>query len=91
MPPTPKDWKHLIRTDYRDGRLVGYTIAFYRPDGEWYDQITYDSHERKKGRLADLSQFGGQAQANSLLFSKGIEKVCPTNAAFGRSRSRREL
>jgi hypothetical protein len=46
MPLTLKNWKHLIRTDYRDGRLVGYTIAFYRPDGEWYDQIRYDSHER---------------------------------------------
>jgi hypothetical protein len=51
MPTALKDGKHLIRTDYRDGRLVGYTIAFYRPDGEWYDQIRYDSHERKKGRL----------------------------------------
>jgi len=51
MPLTLNNWKHLIRTDYRDGRLVGYTIAFYRPDGEWYDQIRYDSHERKKGRL----------------------------------------
>jgi hypothetical protein len=57
MPSTFKDRKHLIRTDYRDGRLVAYTIAFYRPDGEWYDQVTYDSHERKKGRLVAAPHF----------------------------------
>ena len=36
---------------HEDGKLVEYTIAFYRMhESGWYDEIRYDSHEEKKGR-----------------------------------------
>lgn len=41
----------MCRVDYEDGALARYTIAFYRQNGEWYDEIRYDSHEWKKGEM----------------------------------------
>jgi len=55
MPDTYKGWRHFGRADRDGDRVVRYTIAFYRQagqDGEWYDEIRYDSHERRGGRLA---------------------------------------
>ena len=41
----------VLDDDYVDGKLVRYSIAFYkRHESGWYDEIRYDSHEMKKGR-----------------------------------------
>src|SRR2546428_4645965 len=45
-----RGWKYLRRTDFEDEKVVRYTIAFYLQSDDWYDEIRYDSHERKKGR-----------------------------------------
>ena len=46
-------WKYvrITQSDER-GKVARYKIHFYRqfPDGDWYDEIRYDSHEMKKGR-----------------------------------------
>lgn len=49
QPAEHRGWKYLSRVDFVDGVATRYTIAFYRPNGEWYDEIRYDSHEWKKG------------------------------------------
>ena len=57
--PSPqryKDWKFISRVTYddtKDGTDVDeYSIHFYRErtNGEWYDEIRYDSHETRRGR-----------------------------------------
>jgi hypothetical protein len=81
----PERWIPLQhQTDNGAMQITPGGIAVRTPRGPYAYAIGYPP-------LADLSQFGGQAQTNSLLFSRGIEKVCPTNGAVGRSRSRREL
>ena len=44
-------WQLKLEDRYADGKLVKYTIAFYKKheDG-WYDELRYDSHEKKNGR-----------------------------------------
>ena len=42
-----------MRIQRQDGKVAQYTIAFYRQSGEWYDEIRYDSHERKRGKQID--------------------------------------
>ncbi|MDP2996234.1 MAG: hypothetical protein Q8N47_02020 [Bryobacterales bacterium] len=50
-------WKCLNRVDFEDGVATRYTIAFYRQNGEWYDEIRYDSHEWKRGRNVSSPHF----------------------------------
>ena len=53
MPQDFTDWKVISRVTSEDGKVTAYTIQFYRPrgDGNWYDEIRYDSHETRKGRV----------------------------------------
>ena len=53
MPQDFTDWKVISRVTSEDGKVTEYTIQFYRPrgDGNWYDEIRYDSHETRKGRV----------------------------------------
>jgi hypothetical protein len=50
QPAEHRGWKYLSRVDFEDGVPARYAIAFYRQNGEWYDEIRYDSHEWKKGQ-----------------------------------------
>jgi hypothetical protein len=50
MGETYKEWKHSIRIEEDDGKLIECHIRFYKVLGEWYDEIRYDSHERKGGQ-----------------------------------------
>ncbi len=53
MPQDFKDWKVISRVTSEDGKVTEYTVQFYRPrgDGNWYDEIRYDSDETRKGRV----------------------------------------
>ena len=55
MPEDYKGWSYFGRAVYDGDRLTKYTVAFYRAVGEaghgWYDEIRYDSHDRRAGRL----------------------------------------
>ncbi len=55
MPDDYKSWSYFGRAVYDGNRLAKYTIAFYRAVGDagdgWYDEIRYDSHDRRAGRL----------------------------------------
>jgi hypothetical protein len=42
-------WKYSIRIEEEDGELIECHIRFYKVIGDWYDEIRYDSHERKGG------------------------------------------
>jgi hypothetical protein len=49
--PDYEDWQYEARIASANGRVVRYSIAFYRSrDGGWYDEIRYDSHDRTKGQ-----------------------------------------
>ena len=49
MGETYKGWKHSIRIEEDDGKLIECHIRFYKQIDDWYDEIRYDSHERKGG------------------------------------------
>ncbi len=55
MPDDYKSWSYFGRAVYDGNRLAKYTIAFYRAVGDagdgWYDEIRYDSHDTRAGRL----------------------------------------
>ena len=56
--PDYNGWKHDIRIDTNEGRIVWYSIGFYRQrKGGWYDEIRYDSHDRMKGKRAMAPYF----------------------------------
>ena len=41
----------VLEDNYVDGKPAEYSIAFFKKhEGGWYDEIRYDSHEKKKGR-----------------------------------------
>lgn len=54
---TYKGWTHTSRLTVEHGKLARYSIGFHRRQGDWYDEIRYDSHERKKGRWVDMPHF----------------------------------
>ncbi len=45
-----KGGKHSIRIEEDDGKLIECHLRFYKVLGDWYDEIRYDSHERKGGQ-----------------------------------------
>ncbi|PYV16575.1 MAG: hypothetical protein DMG07_07560 [Acidobacteria bacterium] len=59
MPPPAayKDWRYTAKALVVDRRAVRYSLAFYRQRGDWYDEIRYDSHERKRGRDVPAPHF----------------------------------
>ena len=55
MPKTGNraEWKSNIRAAYdENGKLADYSITFLRirEGGGWYDEIRFDSHDRRRGR-----------------------------------------
>jgi hypothetical protein len=34
-----------------DGRVSEYSISFYKDRGDWFDEIRYDSHERRPRKV----------------------------------------
>jgi hypothetical protein len=61
-----KAWKFISRVSSEDGRVTKYAIQFYRPrgDGDWYDEIRYDSHETRKSRLEVSPHFHLKLMSN---------------------------
>jgi hypothetical protein len=43
-------WRYFQRVDIEDGTVRRYRVQFFRQSGDWYDEIRYDSHDRKGGR-----------------------------------------
>ena len=52
-----RGWKCVSRVDFEDGVAIRYTVAFYRQNGEWCDEIRYDSHEWKRGSSVSSPHF----------------------------------
>ncbi len=54
MPEEPNtgDWKclNVYVSDKESGVVIEYKIHFYRKTDGWYDEVSYDSHEIKRGR-----------------------------------------
>jgi len=48
--PGHKDWKYAAKVLIEEGRALRYSLAFWRQRDGWYDEIRYDSHERKAGK-----------------------------------------
>jgi hypothetical protein len=46
-----------MRLAFDDKKLVEYSISFYQrsPASEWYDEIRYDSHERKSRKSSIIT------------------------------------
>jgi hypothetical protein len=58
MMPDYNGWKYEARVESEDGRILWYSIAFYRArEGGWYDEVRYDSHDRIKGERAMAPHF----------------------------------
>ena len=54
------EWKSNIRAAYDEyGKLAEYSITFLRvrEGGEWYDEMRYDSHDRRRGRKVVAPHF----------------------------------
>ena len=44
-------WEYIARTIIEDGKVLEYSISFYRQAGNgWYDELRYESHDRRRGR-----------------------------------------
>ena len=55
---TYKDWRYRVSLKREDGKVVRYSIAFYRKhEAGWYDEIRHDSHEIRGGRLTVAPHF----------------------------------
>ena len=71
------EWKYKVKAGYENGRLVQYTIAFYRKhEIGWYDEIRHDSHESTKGRKILAPHFHVKLQCafrNSA--DQGVEEI----------------
>lgn len=53
-----KGWTCFIRAKRREDITECY-LSFYKqvPERDWYDEVRYDSHERKRGKMLDLPHF----------------------------------
>jgi len=53
-----KGWKYSARIKRHEGTAECY-ISFYKQmeDRDWYDEVRYDSHERKRGKRLELPHF----------------------------------
>jgi hypothetical protein len=48
---THEGWNYKVHMRFETGDLaVKYSIHFYRQSGDWFDEIRYDSHERRHGQ-----------------------------------------
>ncbi len=52
-----KDWKYDAKILIEDGKAVRYALAFWRLRNGWFDEVRYDSHERKRGKDAEAPHF----------------------------------
>lgn len=55
--PEHKGWMYVARVDIDDHLVSRYTVSFYRKRNGWYDEMRYDSHERKKGKQVQEPHF----------------------------------
>lgn len=53
-----KGWTYSIRVKRREDTVECY-LSFYKrmEDLDWYDEVRYDSHERKRGQRVELPHF----------------------------------
>lgn len=53
-----RGWTYSIRTKISEGFVECY-LSFYRQmeDRDWYDEVRYDSHERKRGQRVAIPHF----------------------------------
>ena len=56
--PSYGNWKSIARALYADGKVYRYSVVFLRKlDGDWYDEVRYDSHDRTRGRYQMAPHF----------------------------------
>jgi hypothetical protein len=55
--PGHKNWKHAAKVLIEEGKVVRYSLAFWRQRNGWYDEVRYDSHERKRGNDVEVPHF----------------------------------
>lgn len=57
--PEYKGWKYSARIVKTDDTVEECYLSFYKQmEGrDWYDEVRYDSHERKRGRRMELPHF----------------------------------
>ena len=49
---TYEGWNYTMRiVTLEDGRVCEYSINFYRDRADWFDEIRYDSHERRPRKI----------------------------------------
>jgi hypothetical protein len=53
----------LSQSRYGGWRNQQLHVHFYRPSGGWYDEIRYDSHDRKRGRAVMAPHFHMKLQS----------------------------
>ena len=55
---TYKDWRYRVSLKREAGKVVRYSIAFYRHyEGGWYDEIRHDSYEFTRGHYTVAPHF----------------------------------
>ncbi len=53
-----KGWNYKMRIDREaDGRVSAYTIHFHQQGDDWFDEIRYDSHDRRHGKKVIAPHF----------------------------------
>ena len=58
MKPPHESWQLYLKDEYVDGKLAEYNIAFSKKHGSgWYDEIRFDSHEKRNGRYVLAPHF----------------------------------
>jgi len=55
--PGHKDWNYAVKVLIEHSKAVRYSLAFWRQRNGWYDQIRYDSHDRKRGKNVQAPHF----------------------------------
>lgn len=62
---TYEGWNYTMRiVAEEDGRVSEYSINFYRDREQWFDEIRYDSHERRRSRKVPGPHFHMKLQSS---------------------------
>lgn len=71
-----KEWDYLISASQDDrGEVQEYRISFYKQYDDWFDEIRYDSHERKGGKKKKSPHFHMKIKASFKEVIKGTEEI----------------
>ena len=57
LPDRCNEWRIEFRLAYDGTVLAHYNISFVRRRDEWYDEIRFDSHDRRRGRTVPAPHF----------------------------------